>query len=395
MASISIRQNKNGTVAYVVRSYVCRDAKGKTHYLNKTYTPQPGLSKRKILKELKALAAELDLKAKNRYSMDSGQRFGDYAQHFLERKKLSCGEYTIHSYRIALEKACRYIGHVPLEKLSSRHLDDLLNAMHAERSQYGADYSAAYIRHIQTLVRMTLGLAVKEGILKVNVADSAHYTLPRHEFKEPVFLELSEAQEYIHAAQEEPDAKLRAMVLLYLFTGIRMEELCGLEWGDIDYDQRLIHIRRASVYVAGVGVITKPPKTHSGARVICADPIVFQALMDYRLQKENEKLRAGNNWSDSGRVFTKRNGDPLIPGTTAIWLKRFTKKHGLRMVTPHKLRHTYATLQIAYGTDIRTVAGVMGHSSPMTTLTIYAHQVKEASEKAAKAMSDMLVPKPV
>lgn len=62
-------------------------------------------------------------------------------------------------------------------------------------------------------------------------------------------------------------------------------------------------------------------------------------------------------------------------------------------MTPHKLRHTYATLQIAYGTDIRTVAGVMGHSSPMTTLTIYAHQVREASEKAARAMSEMLTPK--
>ena len=78
---------------------------------------------------------------------------------------------------------------------------------------------------------------------------------------------------------------------------------------------------------------------------------------------------------------------------TRIWLQAFEKRNGLRLVTPHKLRHTFATLQIAYGTDIRTVAGVMGHSSPMTTLTIYAHQVREASEKAARAMSEMLTPK--
>ncbi|MBQ3661445.1 MAG: tyrosine-type recombinase/integrase, partial [Firmicutes bacterium] len=91
-------------------------------------------------------------------------------------------------------------------------------------------------------------------------------------------------------------------------------------------------------------------------------------------------------------IFTKRDGGALIPGTTAIWLRRFAQRHGLRPVTPHKLRHTFATLQIAYGTDIRTVAGVMGHSSPTTTLTIYAHQVKEASEKAARAMSEILSP---
>ena len=394
MASITIRQNKNGSVAYVVRSYVCRDVNGKAHYLSKTYTPAPGLNEKKIQKELNRLSAELDRKAKVRTSMDSSQRFRDYADHFLQRKAITCSEYTLHSYRIGLDKACAYIGHIPLEKLSAKHLDEMVREMNAEKSQYGMPYSASTIRHIQTLVRMTLGMAVREGILDTNVADSDHYELPRSEFKEPVFLELDEAQGYMQAAMEEKDPKIRAMVLLYLYTGIRMEELCGLTWDDIDFENCRIRICRASVYIAGEGVITKPPKSHSGTRVICADPAVFQALEEYRAAKEKERIRAGERWIETGRIFTKRDGGALIPGTTSAWLQRFARDHGLRPVTPHKLRHTYATLQIAYGTDIRTVAGVMGHSSPMTTLTIYAHQVKDASEKAARAMSDMLSPRP-
>ena len=124
-----------------------------------------------------------------------------------------------------------------------------------------------------------------------------------------------------------------------------------------------------------------------------ADPAVFAALQAYLLRCRKEMRATGNMPDPDTRIFTKRDGGPLIPGTTAVWLRHFAQRHGLRPVTPHKLRHTFATLQIAYGTDIRTVAGVMGHSSPMTTLTIYAHQVKEASQKAALAMSEMLTPK--
>ena len=219
-----------------------------------------------------------------------------------------------------------------------------------------------------------------------------HYTPPRAVREDPAFLEKEEARAYIRAALNEEDLRDRSMVLLFLFTGIRMEELCGLQWGDIDFASGQICIRRASVYVPGRGVLTKEPKTRAGVRVLCADPAVFAALQAYLLRCRKEMRATGNTPEPDTKIFTKRDGGPLIPGTTAVWLRRFAQRHGLRPVTPHKLRHTFATLQIAYGTDIRTVAGVMGHSSPTTTLTIYAHQVKEASEKAARAMSEILSP---
>lgn len=90
----------------------------------------------------------------------------------------------------------------------------------------------------------------------------------------------------------------------------------------------------------------------------------------------------------------RRDGSPIHPDAVGIWLKRFAKRYGLRPVTPHKLRHTYATLQIFYGTDIRTVAGCMGHSTPATTLNIYSHQVKSSARKASDAMSAILTPDP-
>jgi integrase len=340
------------------------------------------MSKNRIDKTLQTIRAELERNAEHPSALHPGLRFSDYVQHFLQKKSISVSEYTLQSYRLTLEKACCYLGPLPLEDIRTEHLDAMTRRMMTESSQYDKNYSNSYIRHVQTLVRACLAMAVREGLLEENPADSSRFVFLRKMPKDPVFLELDEAQRFARAAMSEPDPKIRAMVLLYLYTGIRMEELCGLEWSDIDFAGCEIHVRRASVYIAGQGVVTKPTKTHSGTRVIRADPAVFSALRDLQGSKP-----AG------GRIFTKKDGGPLIPGTTRIWLRRFEEKNGLRPVTPHKLRHTFATLQIAYGTDIRTVAGTMGHSSPVTTLTIYAHQVKEASEKAARAMSDMLTPK--
>ncbi len=391
MASIRMKRNKNGSIAYVVRVYAGKGADGKTRYLSRTYTPAPLTSPRKISQTLETLCAELQQKAK-----DPGEggsvRFSDYAQHFLQRKSLTVGEYTLQSYRLTLRKACEYLGDVPLDRIRAQQLDALTLAMSRAKSQYGKAYSPAYIRHVHTLIRGCLGMAVREGLLTVNAADRTHYTPPRAVREDPAFLEKEEARAYLRAALNEKDLRDRAMVLLFLFTGIRMEELCGLRWGDIDFAAGQICIRRASVYVPGRGVLTKEPKTRAGVRVLCADPAVFTALQAYHLRCRKEMRAIGKTPDADTSIFTKRDGGTLIPGTTAIWLRRFAQRHGLRPVTPHKLRHTFATLQIAYGTDIRTVAGVMGHSSPTTTLTIYAHQVKEASEKAARAMSEILSP---
>jgi integrase len=386
-----MKRNKNGSIAYVVRVYAGKGADGKTRYLSRTYTPAPLTSPRKISQTLETLCAELQQKAK-----DPGEggsvRFSDYAQHFLQRKSLTVGEYTLQSYRLTLRKACEYLGDVPLDRIRAQQLDALTLAMSRAKSQYGKAYSPAYIRHVHTLIRGCLGMAVREGLLTVNAADRTHYTPPRAVREDPAFLEKEEARAYLRAALNEKDLRDRAMVLLFLFTGIRMEELCGLRWGDIDFAAGQICIRRASVYVPGRGVLTKEPKTRAGVRVLCADPAVFTALQAYLLRCRKEMRAIGKTPDADTSIFTKRDGGTLIPGTTAIWLRRFAQRHGLRPVTPHKLRHTFATLQIAYGTDIRTVAGVMGHSSPTTTLTIYAHQVKEASEKAARAMSEILSP---
>lgn len=393
MASVMKKVNHNGTVSYIIRVYLCRDAKGRAKYLSKTYTPLVPMSQAKIDKQIKEIIRELEDKAQSGYSSDAKQKFEAYAEHFLAVKSRSCQDYTIRTYRNELKTINQVIGQIPLEKLSVKDLDHFYFEISNLITQHGRAYSSTYIHHCCTLIRMVLGLAVKEEVLQKNVADKEHFTPPRAVRKDPEFLEPEEAKEFVRCALQEEDLRIRLMVMLYLYTGIRMEELCGLEWKDINFETREIRIERASIYIPGQRLITKETKNASSRRIIKADPLVFTVLAEYK-DKYREKQAAKNgSWINSDRLFVRSDGNPITPNMTALWLDKFTKKYGLRRVTPHKLRHTYATLQIAYDTDIRTVAGVMGHSSPITTLTIYAHQVKEASEKASRAMTEMLTPR--
>ena len=394
MASVMKKTNANGTVSYIIRVYLYRDAKGRAKYLSKTYTPPATLSQAKVDKQIKEYVREMEDKAQSGYSFDAKQKFEAYAEHFLAVKSRSCQDYTIRTYRNELKTINQVIGQIPLERLSVKDLDDFYYEISNLITQYGRSYSSTYIHHCCTLIRMVLGLAVKEDVLQKNVADKEHFTPPRAVRKDPEFLEPEEAKEFVRCALAEEDLRIRLMVMLYLYTGIRMEELCGLEWKDITFETREIRIERASVYIPGQRLVTKETKTAASRRVIKADPLVLSVLEEYRTWYLEKQTAKNGDWTHSDRLFVRSDGKPITPNTTALWLDKFTAKYGLRRVTPHKLRHTYATLQIAYGTDVRTVSGSMGHSTPTTTLNIYTHQLKQSLDAAADAMGEMLNPEP-
>ena len=157
-----------------------------------------------------------------------------------------------------------------------------------------------------------------------------------------------------------------------LATGLRRGEACGLKWSDINWRKRTIHVQRGVVKLSHQESITKDPKTTSGDRMVYLSKEMCQLLKDDYL-------------------FRQPNGKPMNPCTFTYRFKLILKANNLPLnLNVHSLRHTNASLLIAQGVDVRTVASLLGHAQASTTLDIYAHAFdknkRKAQEKLGKAI---------
>lgn len=237
------------------------------------------------------------------------------------------------------------------------------------------------------VISKILNTAVKWAVLDKNVALQADS--PKVPYREINYLDETETRRMIFLLNNEP-IQYRAMILLLLFTGMRRGELCGLEWKDIDFDTRKLKIVRSSQYLGGGQMFTKEPKTKAGIREISLSENTCRILQEYRLWQSRERLKLGELWKDTDRLFTQWNGIPIHPDTITGWFSRFIKRNNFPHVTLHSLRHTNATLLIAEGTDVCTVSKRLGHANTATTLNIYAHALRSKDEEAAQKLDEVL-----
>ena len=121
---------------------------------------------------------------------------------------------------------------------------------------------------------------------------------------------------------------------------------------------------------------------------------MFSVLKQYRSWWVEQCLMHGNRWqAEEERLFIQSDGKPINPNTIGFWLKKFRSVHKLPHFTPHSCRHTFATLQIAAGVDIRTLQARTGHAQASTLTDIYSHALNSATEAASNVLGDMLTPK--
>ena len=177
--------------------------------------------------------------------------------------------------------------------------------------------------------------------------------------------------------QEAKRTGVFEMYYLELATGLRRGELLGLKWTDVDFGQGTITVRRQISRINGT-VVEAPLKTKNAYRVI---PLGEQALAVLQSQQER---------TASEYVFPSPNGGPISPDSVRNMLRRVLKRAGLPYVRFHDLRHTFATLALQNGVDVKTVSSILGHFSAGFTLDTYAHVTTTAQREAAKKMDGVL-----
>lgn len=163
-------------------------------------------------------------------------------------------------------------------------------------------------------------------------------------------------------------------VLLTLYTGLRIGEVCGLKWKDIDFENRCLYVRRTIQRVKcndgnkKSKLIESTPKSKSSIRKVPIPAFIIELLKGFYTNDEDFIL------SRSTKLY-----DPRLLESS---FSRLIKKVGIKKIKYHALRHTFATRSIEAGVDIKTLSELLGHSSVDITLKTYVHTSDELKKKS-------------
>ncbi len=239
------------------------------------------------------------------------------------------------------------------------------------------------------LISIVLAQAEKEMLVPYNAAAKA--TPPKATKKAPNYFQPETISEILKALEAEP-LKWRLITHLLLVTGCRRGEIMGLKWEKVDFQKSRLTIDRALIVSPSKGVYESSTKT-SDIRYLNLPRETMDLLRQYRREQLLLQFANGDRWRHTGYVFTQDNGEHMNPDSITGWLLDFSKRHGLPHINPHAFRHTVASVLLANGTDIVTVAAQLGHASASTTENFYAHIIEENKAKASECIADVLLRK--
>lgn len=236
------------------------------------------------------------------------------------------------------------------------------------------------------LISTILAQAEKEMLVPYNAATKA--TPPKATRHAPDTLQPEEVADMLDSLEKEP-LKWRLFTELLLATSGRRGEVAGLRWEKIDFESNLIKIDSSLISTKQNGIVESTTKTNDVRYILIPDE-TMDLLKIHKQEQLLLKQINGDRWIETGYVFTRDNGEPMNPESITGWLSDFSKRHGLRHIHPHMLRHTGASNYIANGIDIAAVSELLGHASVSTTFYYYIHAIKEYRAKTASCMADLM-----
>lgn len=275
-----------------------------------------------------------------------------------------------------------YIGQVTLEKLSPQNLQVFIS----ESTKAGK--TPTLIRYNRTVLRIALGQALKWGLVSRNVASLVEP--PKAERKREIkFLTPDQAKHFFDNCDEAKD-RHTALYALTLALGLRLGEVTGLHWKDVDLTAGTIKICGALQRIYGEGLKIVETKSAQSNRTLSLPTQILNRLKDHRIRQLQYRLAAGDKWQDTDLVFTTLIGTPVDSKALLKSFQSSLHRAGLPKMRFHDLRHSCATILLAIGVAPRTVMEILGHSQIGLTMDTYSHIVPELKQEVADLMDQVL-----
>ncbi|MDO4870259.1 MAG: site-specific integrase [Bacillota bacterium] len=223
------------------------------------------------------------------------------------------------------------------------------------------------------------------GIVTANPCSGAE--LPTKEHKEKVTLELKDIAPFYEALHKEEDYDFIVAVELALFCGLRRSEIFGLTNSSIDTTKAVLTVRQTRHRINGKDIV-QSPKTKTSERTLALPDFLVKDIIELHNEHEREKQKH-KVISFSDYLILNGFGEPPCPDHLWTLLKRFEDKNHLPNVSPHGLRHTYASMVNYFGRDLVEISNQLGHANKTITLDTYTHLFEDVSHVSKEIASEV------
>lgn len=297
--------------------------------------------------------------------------FKDWINEWLLKQKKFIKESTYANYSNAVyNHIIPNLGTYTLDKINHQILQDfLLDMFYNGRLDNKGGLSEKSVKDIATILKCSLKSAMNLDLMKSINLD---FNYPKNTHKKKVYILTKSEQKKITTYILEKLNSRNLGILISLYTGIRIGELCALQWKDINFKKGYITINKTlqRVYIKennqGTSkIIISTPKTKNANREIPLSSNLLEILVKFKT-KDDYYILSGKNKYIEPRTYRK-------------YFNKVLKETKINHINFHSLRHTFATNCIKLGADYKTVSEILGHSNVNITLNLYVHP--EMSQK--------------
>lgn len=370
-----------------VQVYIGRDQDGKRKYKTVYGSTQKEADKKAEQIKL-AMHKGIDITAEY-------DTFGDWAERWIRIKATEVSRSQEASYRSTISHINRYISDAAITKIKTIDIQEIINDLSECNPNTHKPASRRTLEIVKNTLSQVFRLAIENRVLDYNPAMALK--IPKNAPAEKRRALTSEEQNWI--LNTEHRAKRSAMIMMY--AGLRRGELIPLTWNDIDMDNRTINVNKSVELVGDKFEIKRGTKTEAGVRVVD----IPQRLAEFLISEKRESIYVCTNAkggfhtnSSWRRMWESYLAELNIKyGNFSPFEKQPKSKFDpvgipfvIPNITPHWLRHTFATMLYFAGVDILTAKEQLGHSNIKTTLEIYTHLDKQHKRKSMNKLDDFL-----
>lgn len=314
--------------------------------------------------------------------------FRAYAESWLEKRSRHVRKGTLRKERNNVRNLCLHMGDARMCDIDEDMVCLVMDKLATEGGASGAPLSGATCRGTFVTLGLIMAEAKRERVVAENPCKEIEARRrPKCDTKEKGSLTLDEARMLQALLMEgEPDSH-RAGLMLALNCGLSREEFTGLRWCDVDFASKCIRVQNANTADDDGLMATK---NDFRQRIIPLDDAVASRLFEWKILQTDKLAQKGICVNKHTPVVSNPVGEFVHPEAFGKWWRRCRVKIGLNGYGLHQLRHTYATILCASGTDIITAARLMGHCDTTMLSRVYAHVIPEYARQAASRVGSVL-----